>query len=530
MNKKIFYTIFCCLALIIVLVLFALRSQNDFSDVKRTQNAITDAASLPEAKPMPIVDLNDGDTYEMTAEAVKKTIGNREIRMLAYNGSIPGPLIRAPKGAEITLKFTNNIDVPTTIHSHGVRLANEFDGVPDVTQKEIKSGESFTYKIKFPDEGVYWYHPHIREDYAQELGMYGNYVVMPDDPNYYSPVNRTEYLFLDDLYLENGQTPFDKDIATHALMGRFGNVMLVNGETDYTLRVNKSDVVRFVFTNSANTRVFNVWITDAQMKLVGGDNGKYERETFVDSVLLGPSERAIVDVYFSDKGEYTLIHSTPDKTYELGSIFAENTEKEISFVKAFQTLRENKDTIASIDPYREYFVKTPDKSITLGIQMKQMMGAGSGMHMMHGGSAMSDTMMNMGEVEKIEWEDDMDMMNANSTKDTLVWQMKDNKTGNINEDIDWNFAVGDKVKIKIFNDPKSLHPMQHPIHFHGQRFLVLSTNGVPNNNLVWKDTTLIQTGDTVEVLVDMTNPGRWMAHCHISEHLEAGMMLEFKVQ
>ena len=91
-----------------------------------------------------------------------------------------------------------------------------------------------------------------------------------------------------------------------------------------------------------------------------------------------------------------------------------------------------------------------------------------------------------------------------------------------NMDIAWMFKVGDKVKIKIFNDPKSMHPMQHPFHIHGQKFLVLSTNGVKNTNMVWKDTTLIQKGDTVEILVDMENPGMWMAHCHIAEHLESG--------
>ena len=74
-----------------------------------------------------------------------------------------------------------------------------------------------------------------------------------------------------------------------------------------------------------------------------------------------------------------------------------------------------------------------------------------------------------------------------------------------------------------------MHAMQHPIHFHGQRFLVLTTNGVKNDNLVWKDTTLIQKGDTVEILVDMENPGNWMAHCHIAEHLESGMMFNFRV-
>ena len=204
--------------------------------------------------------------------------------------------------------------------------------------------------------------------------------------------------------------------------------------------------------------------------------------------------------------------------------------KAVSSATQFKTLRANKDTVASIDPFREYFTKVPDKSTTLSIQLKSMMRGGSAMHSMRGGSAMPDNMMQMGQVKKIEWEDDMGMMNQNSTKETLTWQIKDNATDKTNMDIDWQFKVGDKVKIKIFNDPKSMHPMQHPVHFHGQRFLVLSTNGITNTNLVWKDTALIQTGDTVEVLADMSNPGRWMAHCHVSEHLEAGMMMEFEVK
>ena len=530
MNKKIFFIIFCSLALILTFFLFAFRYQGRSSVTSSIYTTKTDIATLPEAKPMMIVDLKNGDTYDMIASVVKKKIGNTDIRMLAYDGSIPGPVIRAPKGAEITLRFTNKIDVPTTIHSHGVRLANEFDGVPDVTQKEIKPDGSFTYQIKFPDEGVYWYHPHIREDYAQELGLYGNYVVTPDDPDYWSPADRTEYLFLDDLYLENGQTPFDLTIATHALMGRFGNVMLVNGETDYRLGVMQGDVVRLFFTNSANTRVFNIRIPDAEMKLVGGDNGKYEKETFTDSILLGPSERAAVDVFFSKAGDYQMLHVTPDKTYPFGVITASAWAKAVSYATQFKTLRANKDTVASIDPFREYFTKVPDKSTTLSIQLKSMMRGGSAMHSMRGGSAMPDNMMQMGQVKKIEWEDDMGMMNQNSTKETLTWQIKDNATDKTNMDIDWQFKVGDKVKIKIFNDPKSMHPMQHPVHFHGQRFLVLSTNGITNTNLVWKDPALIQTGDTVEVLADMSNPGRWMAHCHVSEHLEAGMMMEFEVK
>jgi FtsP/CotA-like multicopper oxidase with cupredoxin domain len=71
--------------------------------------------------------------------------------------------------------------------------------------------------------------------------------------------------------------------------------------------------------------------------------------------------------------------------------------------------------------------------------------------------------------------------------------------------------------------------MQHPIHFHGQHFIVLERNGVPTDNKVWKDTTLVLPGETISILVEMTNPGAWMTHCHIAEHLHAGMMLGFTV-
>mgnify|MGYP001616425936 FL=1 len=121
------------------------------------------------------------------------------------------------------------------------------------------------------------------------------------------------------------------------------------------------------------------------------------------------------------------------------------------------------------------------------------------------------------------------MTKGYTLKDSLKWKIIDTATNKENMDLNWQFKKGDVVKIKIFNDDKSIHPMQHPIHIHGQKFLIVSTNGQANKNLVWKDTTLIQTGDTVELLIQMDNPGDWVIHCHIPEHMESGMMSEFKV-
>jgi suppressor of ftsI len=73
-------------------------------------------------------------------------------------------------------------------------------------------------------------------------------------------------------------------------------------------------------------------------------------------------------------------------------------------------------------------------------------------------------------------------------------------------DIDRSFKQGDIVKVRIINDGNGLHPMQHPIHFHGQRFLILNKNGVKNDNLVWKDTVLTLPGEYTDILIDMSNP------------------------
>lgn len=148
------------------------------------------------------------------------------------------------------------------------------------------------------------------------------------------------------------------------------------------------------------------------------------------------------------------------------------------------------------------------------------MGGNSG----HGGMGM------MHAAVPIEWEDTMGDMNTFSTSDTVKWVMRDEETGKENMDIDWKLPRGPFVKIRITNDPKSGHPMQHPIHFHGNRFVVLSVNGVPNDNMVWKDTTLLKTGDVVDVLLETINPGKWMAHCHIAEHMHSGMMIAYTIE
>jgi FtsP/CotA-like multicopper oxidase with cupredoxin domain len=476
----------------------------------------SESTGLPEATPTEVAELRPGEVFNLYASPVRLRLGDKMVKMLAYNNSIPGPTLRMAEGSEVTVNFINQMDLETTIHWHGLRLDHRFDGVPKGVhhgmQPPVLSGESFTYQLRFPDPGLYWYHPHVREDYTQEHGLYGNILVVPSDPDYWAPVNRELTLVLDDILMIRGQVAaFSQAESNRTSMGRFGNVMLVNGETDYRLVAHQGEVVRLYLTNTANVRTFNVVLPGARMKLVGSDNGRVEHEEFIEEVLISPSERVILDVLFEQAGQFPLEHHTPDKRYRLGTIEVSEPPAEPSYAKAFFTLRHSAELAAERASIESDFDRPPDKTLAL---IGEMGGHGDmGDH--HAGG--------------IEWEDSMILHNRMSSPQSMHWKLVDPETGKANHDIDWSFRVGKRVKIRIVNDPHADHPMQHPVHFHGQRFLILGGDGTRNENLAWKDTVLVRKGETVDILLEASNPGLWMAHCHIAEHVEGGMMLNFLV-
>ena len=187
----------------------------------------TEVAGLPDSRPSEVVSLSGGDVFDLRVSPVVKQFGDAAVRMLAYNGSIPGPSLRVREGSEVVVKVANDGDVDATVHWHGLRLDNRFDGTHQ-TQDPIPVGSSFASRVVFPDPGLYWYHPHIRQDYGQEMGLYGTIVVAPTDPDYWPPVHRELVLTLDDILLEDGKVAaFSRSQTTHTAMGRFGDVLLV---------------------------------------------------------------------------------------------------------------------------------------------------------------------------------------------------------------------------------------------------------------------------------------------------------------
>ena len=557
----------------------------------------TETAGLPEVSRPAVTRLHDGDRLDLRIGPARKNLDGAELRMLAYNGSVPGPVLHVDQGSEITVQVRNDGDVEATVHWHGLRLDNRYDGVPHETQAPIPIGGTFTYQLQFPDAGFYWYHPHIREDYGLEMGLYGTIVVEPADPSCWPAADRQLTLTLDDLLVEDGHiAPFSRSGPTFVAMGRYGNVMLINGETQFSGQAAVGEVVRLYVVNTANTRIFNFAIRGARAKLVGGDSGRYERETFTDEVLLAPSERAVIDVLFDTPGQVMLEHRTPDHTYDLGA-FTVTEGAASDAAGSFGVLRTDPDLTAEHQSISHDIERPPDKVLAFYSLMPLLYGADDtpasayacpmhpdvtatepgtcpkcgmklvavpagtpasyacpmhpdvtatepgtcpkcgmklvasdapppptaepGQGVVHGGHEHGDG---------LEWEDEMLEINRASDSSNMIWQLIDRETGAVNGDIDWAFTVGDRVKIRLVNEMDSDHPMHHPFHVHGAgRFLVLSRDGEPEANLVWKDTVLLRAGETVDILLDVSNPGLWMAHCHIAEHNQSGMMFSFNV-
>jgi len=483
----------------------------------------TGNAATPMVRRREVVRLNDGDTLTLVAGTVRKRIHGREYVMFGFNGQIPGPLLQVARGTSVTVHFVNQLDQPSSVHWHGLRQDWRMDGAPPLSQDPVPAGGRFTYTLRFPDAGLYWYHPHVREEMQQDLGLSGNIMVqgMQGLPS----VAREEVLLLDDLLIgDDGLVPFGLEAPTHALMGRFGNQLLVNGEPRWSDTMRAGETIRLWFTNAANTRTFNLAASNATMRLVAADMGAFPGPLAVESVVLAPAERYAVDLTPTGEGPVVLTNRVQAIDHLFGRFVGQvDTIGVIDVPGSPFTVHRSPPPAASVPEVRRETgpAASPDFIFEFGLRPTDL-------------PFVTERMMLLDSAyfHPVEWSGTMPMMNWATTARQAKWFVRNAVTGGENEAASFSVRRGDVRTIRLVNPRNSLHAMQHPVHMHGQRFMVVAVNGVATDpaHRAWKDTVLLPAGGTVDLVVEFTNPGHWMLHCHIAEHVESGMMTHFTVE
>ncbi|CCQ74701.1 multicopper oxidase family protein [Magnetospira sp. QH-2] len=412
----------------------------------------------------------------------------------AYDGAVPGPVLRAKQGESLKATLENGLADPTTIHWHGLRTPNAMDGVPFLTQPPVLPGEDFLYDIPLQDAGTFWYHPHVNSAEQVGRGLSGALVVEEKDP---PRVDRDLVWQIDDWRLqEDGNLAPFGGFHDKAHGGRLGNVATINGKVGESLRVRAGERIRLRLVNSANARTFGLSFGDLDPWLMARDGHPVEpRRMGTGLVVLPPGGRSdlIIDLNGKPADKIKVVDS-----YYSRSVY---TLAEIHYSDESPLRRA---PLPTPNPFPANPVALPDPKIT---EIHEMVFQGGAM----GGLRSADykgTEMGLREIAQMG----------------LVWAVNGKvlppmEEGDLGDPM-LDMKLGRTYRLRWRNDTA----FDHPIHMHGHSFHLLSRNGKNLERPVILDTVLIQPDQYVDVAFVADNPGDWALHCHILEHAAAGMM------
>jgi FtsP/CotA-like multicopper oxidase with cupredoxin domain len=386
-----------------------------------------------------------------------------------YNGMLPGPYIHAKVGERVIVHFKNSLLEETTIHWHGVRVPNDMDGAPGMTQQPIAPGAEFRYEFVLRDAGTFWYHPHESSSDQLGRGLYGAIVV--DDPNDPKAFGDDLVLMLSDMSVdEDGKLlPKDNGGAFGDLFGREGNVLLVNGKVRPRLKVRAGKPQRWRVIDAARARYYSFVLPGALFTRIGGDGGLAARSERVSRLVIVPGERA--DIVYTpglapgtvvplrwrsvDRGYGTALNRQPETIMEIETVADPPVTPE--------AIPEHLRDIPAIDV-------TGAVEHTLDLTIKR-----------------EGSLVEMGINGVPSWK--AEPLHAR-IGETQVWTVTNTS------------------------------PFDHPFHLHGYFFRVIGER-VPE----WKDTVNVPVNSSVRIAIQFDErPGMWMYHCHILDHADAGMM------
>jgi len=411
--------------------------------------------------------------------------GYPDTAVWAYEGSVPGPVLQVRQGQPVQITVVNKFNEDTTVHWHGIRLPNAMDGVPGLTQKPIRPGESFVYEFTPPDAGTFWYHPHV--DTLQQLGrgLAGALIVEEPEP---VAVDRDLLWLIEDWRLDDrGRIAGGFGNRMEAGMsGRIGNTVTINGRVAEKVSVKPGERVGLRLVNAALARIVGLRFEDHKPVVVAHDGQPCEPHLPEGGrVVLGPAMRA--DLILDMTGK-------PGQTYRvIDDFYQDLAYKLVDLAYDGKPAREPR----SEPPQQLPANPLPEPQIAAAERLEIALQGGmmGGMGMMCG--------------------------------DGATWTMNGMSMTGDGQSMPPLFAIkrGKSCVLALRNETAWWHPM----HLHGHSFRVVSRNGKPNPGKEWRDTVLVPARESADLAFVADHPGDWMFHCHVTDHQEAGMMAVIRI-
>ena len=411
---------------------------------------------------------------DLTARLADVTVDGKTVHAWTYDGGIPGPLIKTKVGDRLIVHFKNELDQPTTVHWHGVRVPIEMDGVPEISQPEVKKGESFTYDFIVRDAGLYWYHPHVMSAAQVGFGLYGALLV--EDPADSVGVDDQLTLVLSDIGFDKKGVlePADSGGSAGMVFGREGDYVLANGRRRPTLQARPGAPQRWRIVNAAKSRFFYLDMDGQPFTVIGSDGGMQEKPTTTDILLITPGER--VDVIVAPKGKAGTPLPVRAMLYNRGY-----GSVEYRAVEEVMMIEFTKDAPMAAKPV----------TVTRNIEAPSAAGA-----------TPVDVVLTLPPMKNNKSEFQVNGVPFWKAKPFLA-KLGEKQLWIVKNDSDWD----------------------HPFHLHGFFFQVLDDKNQPVRPLALKDTVNVPMKTTVRLLVTFDErPGEWMFHCHILDHADGGLM------
>ncbi len=404
-----------------------------------------------------------------------------------YDGRVPGPVLRARQGGEIWVRFRNGLSQPTTIHWHGIRIANAMDGVAGLTQDPVPPGETFDYRFTVPDAGTFWYHPHNRSWEQVARGLYGALIVEERDA---PDVDQDLIVIADDWRLEEDGKIHEASfgsIRDRAHAGRLGNILAINGKPLAEFKVRSGERLRLRLINTCNARVLTLRFEGLKPQVLAIDGQPVPpRPLKNEMATLGPGQRVDLFIRMTGAPGATQAITEVSQSRLVAARFVYGPEEPLPGKAGAPTLASNG-------------LPEPDMASAKEVDLVMTGGA-------------------MGQVDQIVYKGESLGIRELVRKHGLVWAF--NGVAGRPETPLFTARKGQTVAVRMVNDTRWPHAM----HFHGHHFREA------HSDAPWRDTLLMEASETRTVYFVADNPGKWMLHCHMLEHQAGGMATWFEVE